>query len=216
MQQPLGLRLTWPSLEIQQALNEVELFDLWLERQLERSLLEAHGDAGSLEALCSQWFGDAAGSLFLQRRYSLERVQLSVLGLSDPHLAQEFWFRLQAGEAEMEELASQVVTEEHAWANEPGLSGRVGPVPLSDLDPRLVTLLQGCRPGELAGPVAQGDGSVLLVRLEQRWPAQLDDATRRALERELYLQWRDQQVQVLLQAPPSPGSPVLLPLPTQP
>jgi len=182
-----------PEPALRAALEEVDLLETWLARQVERQLRRL-SDGADLAALCHAWFGEQAASLFLQRRAGLEEVLLSVLQLSDGHLAQEFWFRLQAGEATFADLAT------HSLGPEREQGGRLGPLPMADLEPSLQSLLAGLQVGQLAPPLEQADGGVLLLRLEQRWPARLDAATRAALERELYEGWLAEQVAAQLQA----------------
>lgn len=180
-----------PEPALRAALEEVDLLETWLARQIERQLLRLCGGA-ELAALRHSWFGEQAASLFLQRRAGLEEVLLSVLQLSDGHLAQEFWFRLQAGEADFADLCA------HSLGVEREQAGRLGPLPLADLEPALQALLVGCQEGQLAPPLEQADGGVLLLRLERRWPARLDAATRAALEQELYEGWLVERVAALV------------------
>lgn len=211
---PSSLHWSWPETAVLEALQCVQLLEAWLQRYLDQQLqqhwLLLQGSAVSSDFLAHQWFGEKAASLFLQRRRGLEQVLISVLQLQDKHLAQELWFRLEAQEMGFHQLSH------HSIGPERELAGRLGPIALQDLDPQLHPLLIKLQPGDLAPPLAQDDGSILLLRLEQRWPARLDQATRRTLERELYDQWRDQHLLQLLQAPPPAGSVVELPLPPQP
>jgi hypothetical protein len=85
---------------------------------------------------------------------------------------------------------------------------------MAALEPDLALVLQRLQPGELAAPLEHGDGNVLLLRLEQRWPARLDGATREQLELELYDDWRLSQVEALLASTPAPGQRLPIPLPT--
>lgn len=194
--------LHWPSAETLTALSTVDLLPLWLERQLDR-LMNQHGDVRTWRHQC---FGPAVASLFLQRRAELERLQISVLQLEDPHLAQECWFRLHAGEADFQELRN--------ISGDPSQRTLLEGVQLADLDPHLHPLLKRLEPGELAPPMANPDGSLLLLRLDQRWPATLDAHTREQLEQELHAQWRQSVLQPLLQSPPAPGTVVTIPQPT--
>lgn len=203
----------WPSAPLLSGLQEVELLEIWLQRQLDRHLEELWQQrirAGSLQpavSLQEHCFGAQASSLFLQQRHRLDQVLLSVLQLDDSQLAQEVWFRLQAREMDFDQLSH------HGIGPERELGGRLGPIALQDLDPNLRPLLRRLEPGELATPLQNPDGSVLLLRLEERWPARFDDRTRQQLEQELYSAWRDAQLRPLLQHPPTPGSLVTLQLP---
>jgi hypothetical protein len=208
---PPALEVVWPQPAVLEALREVNLLAAWLERRLEQQL-EAllqplAGPPLSLEELRHHWFGEQAASLFLSRRGQLEQVLLSVLQLGDGHLAQELWFRLQAGEADFAALSHLSSGPER----EQGC--RIGPVPMAQLDAELVHLLERCQPGELAPPVEQADGSVLLLRLEQRWQARHDQPSQQALERELYDTWLQQQLALALASEPAPGQLLSIELP---
>lgn len=197
-----ALQLIWPDTGLLAGLNQVDLLATWLRRRLEQLCLARHPELPSLGALQHLWFGSQAASLFLQRRHELDQVLVSLLQLDDGHLAQELWFRLRAAEADFHQLLH------HAIGPERDLAGRIGPVALADLDARLLPILRRLAPGELAAPIANPDGTVLLLRLERRWPARLDEDTRALLEQDLFQQWRDAQLEPLLRQPPPPGSPV--------
>lgn len=211
---PTTLQLVWPQADVLDALEEVQLLGAWVERRVEQELVELQkqlaGPAGqplTLVELRHHWFGEQAASLFLSRRRQLEQVLLSVLQLNDGHLAQELWFRLHAGEADFPDFShlSGGPEREHGC--------RIGPVPIADLDEELSHLLERCQPGELAPPLEHADGSVLLLRLDQRWPARLDSETREALELELYGDWLQQQLNHALAIEPAPFQLLTLVLP---
>ena len=52
---------------------------------------------------------------------------------------------------------------------------------LGDLDGPLASALAGAAPGELVGPVEMPQGLALVV-VEERWPAELDPATRQRIQ----------------------------------
>ncbi len=207
-----ALAITWPEPAVLAALAQVNLLDTWLERRLEQELLlwlQQHQPvAPSLDEQRHAWFGEQAASLFISRRTGLDQVLLSVLQLDDGHLAQELWFRLQTGEADFLDLSHHSIGPERAQGC------RIGPIRMAALDPELALVLQRLEPGELAAPLEHGDRNLLLLRLEQRWPARLDAATRGELELELYDNWRLSQVEALLASAPAPGQRLPIPLPT--
>jgi hypothetical protein len=201
--------LPWPEPAVLDALQQVDLLATWLERRLEQNLqAQLQPNAPSLASLRHQWFGERAASLFLSRRGDLDQVLLSVLQLEDGHLAQELWFRLHAGEADFAALSH------HSIGPEREQGCRIGPVPMAHLDADLAHLLERCQPGELAPPVEHNDGTVLLLRLEQRWPARLDGATRQSLELELYTTWLEEQLAAALATEPGPNRQLTITLPT--
>ena len=96
----------------------MELLPLWLGRTIEATVRGSQ----SLEAWQQQQFGDAARQRFLELGSALDRVCLSVLQSDDVHLAQEWYFKLQDGDADFTQRPSL------AAASEPG---RLLPLPLS-------------------------------------------------------------------------------------
>ena len=74
--------LTWPSQELRQALEHVDLFTLWLGRSIEATV---RGEL-SLEDWQAHTFEDAARQRFLELGSALDRVCLSVLQLSLIHI----------------------------------------------------------------------------------------------------------------------------------
>jgi len=90
--------LIWPSQELRQALEQVDLFTLWLGRSIEAAV---RGEQ-SLEDWQAHTFENVARQRFLELGSALDRVCLSVLQSDDIHLAQEWYFKLQDGEADLD------------------------------------------------------------------------------------------------------------------
>lgn len=196
-----SLTLHWPSPETLLRLEAVSLLPLWLERELER-LVSQRQPFASWRHRC---FRSGVASLFLQRRCELERLDLSLLRLADPHLAQECWFRLHSGEADFWQL--------RPMTDDPHQRVALFDVRVGELDPALRQLLQPLPPAALAAPLAQEDGSVLLIRVDRRWPAVLDAAMHEELEQQLYTQWLASVMDPLLHQPPQAEALVTIPLP---
>jgi very-short-patch-repair endonuclease len=137
-------------------------------------------------------FARQVDSYFLQRKSQLDRVLYSILQVNNFHLAQELFFRIQAGEATFAELAPQYSTGQAAQTN-----GLIGPQELSIPHPILAQKLLTLRSGQLADPLQIADCFVV-VRLEQYLPAQLDTAMSQQLAEELYEQWLQSQLNQLI------------------
>jgi parvulin-like peptidyl-prolyl isomerase len=131
-------------------------------------------------------------SYFLQRKAQLDRATYSLLRVKDRHLAQELFFRIQAGEAAFAELVRQ-----YSGGQEAEVGGLVGPHDMTVPHPALAKRLLSLKPGQLAPPVQIADWFVI-VRLEKYLPAQLDQNMRSQLTNELYEQWLQTQVNQLL------------------
>jgi parvulin-like peptidyl-prolyl isomerase len=137
-------------------------------------------------------FGGKVNSYFLQSKSKLDRALYSLLRVKDPEVAQELFFRIQAGEATFTELAQQ-----YSGGKEAEIGGLIGPHDMSMPHPILAQKLLSMRSGELAAPIQIAEWFVI-VRLEQYLPAQLDAAMRTRLTDELYEQWIQSQLNQLV------------------
>jgi parvulin-like peptidyl-prolyl isomerase len=166
----------------------------WLERnrctlaQLEHSVLRTL----KLDRFKSETFGSKVDAYFLQRKAQLDRAMYSLLRVKDTHLAQELFFRIQAGEATFTELVPQ-----YSGGQETEVGGVVGPHELSIPHPILAAKIRSLQPGQLAAPLQVADWFVI-VRVEKHLPAKLDEAMRLRLIDELYEQWIQEKLKQLI------------------
>jgi parvulin-like peptidyl-prolyl isomerase len=133
-------------------------------------------------------FGARAESHFLARKQSLDRVVYSLLRHKDAGLIREFYLQVREGEADFADLAA-----EYAEGPERTTRGIVGPVPLSQGHPDLVTRLTTAQPGVLLDPFPIEDWWVL-VRLENHVPATYGPEAAEAMTQELLEAWLEEQV----------------------
>ncbi len=167
--------------------------DAWLERnrctisQFEHSVLRTI----KLDRFKSETFGSKVDAYFLKCKDRLDRASYSLLRVKDPHLAQELFFRIQAGEASFTELAKQ-----YSGGQEAQIGGSIGPHDLSIPHPILAKKLRSLQPGELSSPLQVADWFVVM-RLDKYFPAQLDESMRIRSIDELYEQWLQEQLQQL-------------------
>lgn len=136
-----------------------------------------------LDRFKRETFGNQVNSYFLEQKGQLDRVIYSLLRVRDFHLAQELFFRIQAGESTLSELAAQ-----YSAGMEAETGGTIGPCELSTPHPDLAHKLVTLQPGELSPPMQIGDWFVL-VRLEKYLPAQLDEAMQARLLDQLFEEW---------------------------
>jgi hypothetical protein len=160
-------------------LQQTGLVDAWLRRRIEQAI----APLGPLEHLRRSWFAAAATSLFLQRRPGLDHVLISGLRLSDAELAQELYFSLLAAEVDFPQLAHLSQGPERLQG------GRIGPIPLGQLQPLVAEQLRRATPLELLPPLELDNGQLLILRLEQIDRAVLTPTLQRELEQELFEQW---------------------------
>lgn len=140
-----------------------------------------------------QQFGARAESHFLARKQSLDRVVYSLLRNQDAGLIREFYLQVREGEADFADLAA-----EYAEGPERATRGIVGPVPLSQGHPELVSRLSSAQPGMLLDPFAIEDWWVL-VRLENHVPAIFGPEVAEAMTRELLEAWLEEEVNQRIQ-----------------
>jgi parvulin-like peptidyl-prolyl isomerase len=138
-------------------------------------------------------FGDRLYSYFLHRKSQLDRVVYSLLRVADIGMAQELYFRIQAGEATFAEIA-----RDYSQGPEAQTGGMVGPVELVNLSPAIADLLEKSQEHQLWPPFQLGDW-LILVRLEQKLPAQFNELTQQRLLDELFNQWLQQQIAIASQ-----------------
>jgi parvulin-like peptidyl-prolyl isomerase len=104
-------------------------------------------------------------------------------------VAQELFFRIQAGEQSFSECA-----REYSQGQEAQTGGLIGPAPISQAHPVIAQKLATSQPGVLLPPMKL-ENWVVILRLEKLIPAQLDDAMRAMLLNHLFEQWLAEQLQ---------------------
>ncbi len=135
------------------------------------------------------WGGASLDSYFLQRKTQLDRVKYSLIRTKNASLAQELYFRLSDDGASFADLA-----QAYSEGQEAQTGGSIGPVELSVPHPVLARMLMVSQPGQLWAPTQIGEWMVI-ARLDQFLPAQMDDAMRQRLMSEKFQTWLQQQVQ---------------------
>jgi parvulin-like peptidyl-prolyl isomerase len=179
----------------QQQINSDRDRTEWLERnhftleRLEHSIVRTI----KLDRFKCENFASKVDAYFLQRKDRLDRASYSLLRVKNLHLAQELFFRLQAGEATFAELAQQ-----YSGGKEAENGGAIGPLELGSVHPILAQKLRSLCSGQLSPPVQAADWFAI-VRLEQYWPARLDQAMRSRLMEELFDRWIQHKLTTLNQ-----------------
>lgn len=133
------------------------------------------------------WTGQLE-SHFLNYKSKLDKVIYSLIRTKDSLVAQELYFRLQAGEQTFPELA-----REYSQGPESQTGGIQGPVELSVPHPALAKMLSVAQVGQLLPPTRIGEWMVI-VRLEKFIPAVLDESIRQQLLNNLFETWINEQV----------------------
>lgn len=105
------------------------------------------------------------------------------MGVKSFHLAQELFFQVQDGEADLSALI-----EQYSGGQADETNGLRGPHELSIPHPILAAQLRSLKPGQLSPPL-QIANWFIIVRLEKYFPAQLDERMRMRSIDELYESW---------------------------
>jgi parvulin-like peptidyl-prolyl isomerase len=151
----------------------------WL---LGRGLSVDDFEAGLEESLLAAQFKRHLTSPQAEEYFAAHRADLELLQVAQVRVGRDDL----AGE-----LASQVRDEGRDLedvAREHGLSVARHRGPRDALVGPMAEALASAKPGELVGPVATAEGFALVV-LEERQPAELDEATRQRLQNELFDRW---------------------------
>jgi parvulin-like peptidyl-prolyl isomerase len=154
------------------------------DRQLDAIITRQH----KLETFKHLTWGNQLEAQFLSRKGQFDQVIYSLLRVQDIGAAQEFYFRLQAGEQTFAELA-----REYSQGPEAQTGGLIGPIELAAIHPTLAKMLAMSQPNQLWSPARLNDWYVI-VRLEKFLPAELDEPMRQRLLNELFNEWVQAQL----------------------
>ena len=149
-------------------------------------------DQVRLQKLMETRYQDRVEPYFLERRKELEQVVYGLIRLHNQGAAEELYLRLINDGDDFSELA-----KEHSLGEERFTHGLVGPMLISQPHPTIRAVLESLKVGEVHAPF-RVDSWVLLVLLEHRQPARLNDATRIQLLQELLQQEVDETLDPLL------------------
>ena len=177
----------------------------WLRHQrlLEADLPVLATQSARLEQFRRLRWGDEVEVQFLRRKPDLDQVVYSLLRVGDQALAEELYQRLRDDGADFGDLA-----ERHAEGRERLSRGLIGPLPISSAHASIASRLRIGQPGQLWPPFAV-EGVWVVVRLEQKIPARLNDPTRSRMMDELFEQWVGERVDLILAGEPLPALPPL-------
>jgi parvulin-like peptidyl-prolyl isomerase len=133
-------------------------------------------------------WGSHIESYFTQRQPQLNQVVYSLIRTTDMGMAQEIYFRLEAGEQSFAELA-----KEYSQGPEAQTNGIIGPIELQKLHPALAKILITSQPQQLLPPI-QIESLIVIARLEKFIRVQLDNSLRQRLLNELFQTWLKAQI----------------------
>jgi parvulin-like peptidyl-prolyl isomerase len=185
----------------QQQIDDPEARQRWLQQTglNELQLLGLATRSVRLQHFKEQQWGTVIESDFLTNKTQLDQVAYSLLRTSQPEVAQELYFRISSGEQDFAELA-----QEYSEGPEAKTGGKIGPVPLLQSHPALIERLRQGKVGQIFPPI-QIDQWYVLLRLDQRISAQLDEPTRQQLLEHRFEAWLKQQMSA--PQPKAPANP---------
>ncbi|MFP4298882.1 MAG: peptidylprolyl isomerase [Spirulinaceae cyanobacterium] len=200
---PETIQIALQNFFIQRQLLQPEAQELWLQQQglAFEQLQEKVSRDLKIRAFKRQTWGNQLQSYFLKRKSQLDRVVYSLIRIQDIGIAQELYFRIQAGEATFAEVA-----REYSQGPEAQTGGMVGPVELVNLAPDIAELLDKSQIQQLWPPFQLGNWLIIL-RLERKLLAQLNELTQQRLLDELFNNWLQQEIAKANQ-PRSPKAPL--------
>ena len=127
-------------------------------------------------------YGERVETYLLERRAALEQVVFAMIRVWSQGTAEELYLRLIDDGADFGQLSQQFSIGDERLTH-----GLLGPMPISQPHPRIQAVLQRLTVGDLHPPI-QLDQCFLILRLEHRQPASLNEATRQQLLQELFQQ----------------------------
>ncbi|QVL54206.1 MAG: peptidylprolyl isomerase [Cyanobium sp. M30B3] len=125
-------------------------------------------------------YTDRVEPYFLERRADLEQVVYGMIRLRNQGAAEELYLRLLHDGADFGELARS-----HSLGEERFTRGLVGPMLISQPHASIRAVLDKLTVGEIYPPF-RVDPWVLVIKMEHRQPASLNDSTRLQLYNELF------------------------------
>lgn len=153
----------------------------WLEAlpAMAQGPLRERWDQIRLQKWMEEAYRDRIEAYFLERREDMEQVVYGMIRLRQQGVAEEIYLRLLDDDADFGELA-----REYSLGDERFTRGLVGPMRINQPHPTIRAVLQSLSVGDLHPPF-QLNNWILLLRMEHRMPAQLNDSTMLQLSQEL-------------------------------
>ena len=170
-------------------INNENEFQLWLKdnNTEEQAFVQKLTKPLKLQKFCEENFKHRTHAHFLQRKSSLDQVIYSLIRVKDPFLANEIHQRLTENESSFEDL---VKTFSEGLERE--TRGVIGPVPIDQGHPAISKLLRTHEPGVVCPPI-KVDPWWLIVRVESKIEASLDEKMERAMSQELLEIWLQEE-----------------------
>jgi len=171
------------------SLTDKEILDSWLAKtRLSRSelidrLLLPH----KVINYASEYHSGKVEARFLDKKPNLDIVTYSLIRTNDAYQARELYLKIKEEGADFGLLA-----EKYSDGIEKSSRGVIGPAPLAQAHPRVVSELRAAKPGEVRAPI-NVEGINLILRLDSLKNAKLDAAMEQRMATELFDEWINEQ-----------------------
>ena len=187
----------------QHGVSTPEALEPWLTRQrlLRDDVVMLSTQAERLRRFRHHRWGEEVEIHFLRRKPELDEAIYSLLRVGDRSLAEELHQQLLDGEAEFADLA-----ERFSEGPESRSRGLVGPHSLTTAHPEIAGRLRVGQAGQLWPPFPAAEFWVVL-RLEEKIAARLNQEMRERLLHELFDGWLQERERLLLSGEPLPALP---------
>lgn len=185
---------------IDQAIVDIKVEDQEIDsisrKVTQQNNLESQSLDDTMRALKIQKFkkdrwGHQIKHYFLEQKDKLDQVIYSLIRTQNIGIADELYFRLQEGEQSFAELAST-----YSQGPEALTYGLIGPVELGQYHPTFAQVLATSPLGEITSPI-QLDNWLVILRIERRIPAQMNELTQQRLMDELFEKWLQEEIAVI-------------------
>lgn len=145
------------------------------------------------------WFECKAREFFLLNGSKWDQVYFSALQTEDPHLAQEWYFKILEFEYSYSDLAINSLGPER------NTGGIIGPLRFKDLQSPFDLLLRRIKPAEIQPPILSASGRYFVVRLDHLFTSRWDEPLISLIIDHLYREWLSSLVNNLLDSEPMPN-----------
>jgi len=191
--------------------NSSNSWDSWCDvRMLNRNCLNSLSNQNRLiPDLKRSWFESKAREYFLLNGSKWDQIYFSVLQTDDPHLAQEWYFKILESEYCYADLASNSLGPER------NTGGIIGPVRFKDLQSPFDLLLRRIKPAEIQPPFLSASGRYCVVRLDHLFTSRWCEPLISIIVDYLYREWLVSLVNSLLDSEPMPNEFVILTAPNE-
>ncbi len=136
-----------------------------------------------IKLVASQEFSKSAETEFINTKTFLDKYTYSLITVKESDLAHELYLQIDSNEAEFSELAKKYSSEINT--NKMGI---IGPQSIGNIHPILKEKLLTAKKNELLNPF-QVDKWWVIMRLEDKIEAQLDDSLRSKITLSLFDKW---------------------------